>query len=230
MVGHIPRRRLLVSALVGAAFAALGVALGSPHARAAPLETRDLAISASAGQAAFEPLAVGHRYRASLVQPTPSVVSSVPGWLGTQWVSHRQAKVRYETAAFLWRDLSGREVDLISGPAMTLSPAHALAQPRQRISHWNFAPYDPPTPVRRWTVAGRGALYFDATAPPPGVWTLVGSNPPEARVDHDHAFRMTAFAVHGRTVVVVVEAPAADFAAFLPVAKRLLAGLTFPDS
>lgn len=227
MAGQIRRRRLLAAALAGGAFAALGVALGSPHARAAALDTRELSKSASGDRAVFVPLAAGRSYRASLVQPTPSVESSVAGWLGTQWVSHQQGKVRYGTAAFVWQNFSGREVDILSGAAMTLSPAGTLARPRSRIGHWSFAPYDPPGPVRRWTVAGRPALYFDATAPPPGEWTLVGSNPPELRVDRDHAFRMTAFAVRGRTVVIVIQAPVAEFASFLPIAKRLVAALTF---
>jgi hypothetical protein len=84
--------------------------------------------------------------------------------------------------------------------------------------------------VQRWTVAGRQALYFDATAPPPGEWTLVGSNPPEVRIVHDRSFRMAALNVRGQTVVIVIAAPAADFPQFLPIAKRLVASLRFPPS
>jgi hypothetical protein len=84
--------------------------------------------------------------------------------------------------------------------------------------------------VKHWTVAGRQALYFDATAPPPGEWTLVGANPPELRIDHDNAFRMAALAVRGKTVVIVIHTPVADFPKFLPIARRLLASLRFPNS
>ena len=90
------------------------------------------------------------------------------------------------------------------------------------------APYDPPTPVRRWTIAGRQALYFDATAPPPGEWTVVGANPPELRIEHDNAFRMAALTVRGKTVVIVIHGPAPDFKHFLPTATRLVASLLFP--
>lgn len=228
MIRRIPRSGLMVAALAGATIAALCVAAG--YARAAPTDTRELSTSPGEAQAVFEPLVAGNGYRAGLIQPSPSIRAPVRGWLGTQWVSHQGGKVRYETAALLWHDYSGREVDIISGPAMTLSPAGALAQPRSRIPHWNFAPYSQPTSVRRWTIAGRLALYFDATAPPPGVWTLIGSSPPELQIEHDNAFRMTALTVRGRTLVIVIRAPAPAFAQFLPVAEQLVAALTFPTS
>ena len=91
-----------------------------------------------------------------------------------------------------------------------------------------FAPYEPPTSVKRWMVAGRQALYFDATAPPPGEWTLVGANPPELRIDHDNSFRMAALTVRGKTVVIVIHGPASDFKQFLPIGTRLVASLRFP--
>ena len=94
----------------------------------------------------------------------------------------------------------------------------------------DFSPYNAPGPVKRFTVAGRKALYFDATAPPPGEWTLVGSNPPELRVDRDHAFRMAALSVRGKTVVIVIQAPVADFPQFLPIATQLIKSLQFPPS
>src|SRR5262249_5357031 len=175
-------------------------------------------------------LTAGMSYTAKLMSPTPRVTPNVRGWLGTQWVSHQHGKVRYEWAAFLWRDYSGREVDILAGPAMSLSPAATLARPRSRIPHWNFAPYDPPSPVREWTVAGYQSLYFDATAPPPGVWTLVGSPPAEDQVDHDHSFRMSALSVGGKTVVITIRAPVAAFERFLPIAKRLVASLRFQTS
>jgi hypothetical protein len=49
------------------------------------------------------------------------------------------------------------------------------------------------------------ALYFDATAPPPGEWTLIGSNPPEIGAVRGTAFRMSALSVHGKTVVVLIK-------------------------
>jgi hypothetical protein len=171
------------------------------------------------------PLAAGTTYGARLIDPTPNLTPTVGGWFGTQFLDHQSGKVRYETAILFWHG-QRHEVDIFSGPAMTLSPADTLARPLSR--QFNFAPYDPPTPVKHWTVAGRQALYFDATAPPPGEWTLVGANPPEFRMDHDNSFRMAALTVRGKTVVIVIHAAVADFKKFLPVGVRLMGSLRFP--
>lgn len=227
MPTQIRRRRILIAALAGAAFAALGITIAS--ARATQNDVRELPKS-TPQNIAIASLEARTTYRASLVSPTPTVTPAVRGWHGAQFVTHQHGKVRYETAWLSWRDYSGREVDIVSGPAMTMSPAAAIAQPRSRIPSWNFDPYEQPGPVQRWTVAGRKALYFDATAPPPGEWALVGSNPPELPVEHDHSFRMAALSVRGRTVVVVIQAPVADFPQFLPIATRLIASLRFPVS
>ena len=227
MFGHIGRRRILVAAFAGAILAALGFTVAS--SRATTSDARELNKS-TPENTAFGSLAPGATYRASLVSPMPTVTSAIHGWLGAQFVTRQHRKVRYETAALLWQDYAGREVDILSGPAMTLSPAATLARPRSRIPNWNFSPYQQPGPVKRWTVAGRQTLYFDATAPRPGVWTLVGSNPPELRIDHDHSFRMAALTVRGKTVVIVIQAPEPSFAEFLPFAERLIASLRFPSS
>lgn len=168
---------------------------------------------------------LGATYGASLVDPTPNLTVTVRGWGGAQFVSHQSGKIRFESATLFWKD-AGHELDIISGPAMTMSPAATLARPLSR--HFNFAPYDPPTSVKHWTVAGRQALYFDATAPPPGEWTIVGANPPELRIEHDNAFRMAALTVRGKTVVIVIHGPATDFKKFLPIGVRLVASIQFP--
>jgi len=107
---------------------------------------------------------------------------------------------------------------------MTLSPAETIARPRSRIPNWNLDPYELPGPVKEWTVAGRQALYFNATTPTGSPeWTLVGINPPELEVVRDHSFRMYALPVRGKTVVIVIQGPSAEFAQFLPTATRLVA-------
>jgi len=221
-------RRLGMAALALWMLSVLCITAAASHA--APSTNHELFKSGSRETATFAPLAAGTTYTAGLVAPAPTVRPPVVGWLGTQFVSRRRGHVRYETAALLWQDYAGREIDIISGPAMTLSPAATLARPRSRIPHWNFSPYQPPGPVREWSVAGRRALYFDGTAPPPGVWTLVGANPPELRVDHDHSFRMTAMVVRGKTIVIVIQAPEPSFAEFVPIAEALLASVRFPHS
>ena len=223
MTTDIRRRRILIAALLGATFAALGITVAS--SRATETNSRELLKST----VTVGSLAAGTTYGASLIDPTPRLTPPEHGWFGAQFVDHQGGNVRYETAVLFWRG-QRHEVDIISGPAMTLSPAAALAQPLARAAHWRFSPYQHPSPVKRWTIAGRQALYFDATAPPPGEWTLVGANPPELRIEHDNSFRMAALSVRGKTVVVVVRAPVADFPKFLPVAIGLVASLRFPSS
>src|SRR5258708_15081194 len=181
----------------------------------------------SASSAAVVRLTAGTTYGASLFDPTPNFTPAVRGWWGGQFVSHQHGKVRYANATLFWQN-PRHEVDIISGPAMTMSPAATLAQPHSR--HFDFRPYDPPTPLKRWTVAGLPALYFDATAPPPGEWTVVGANPPEVRIEHDNSFRMAALSVRGHTVVVIIHGPVADFKAFLSIGLRLVASLRFPPA
>jgi hypothetical protein len=216
---HIHPRLIMSVAFLAAVLTISGVTASS----GAIEKVRDLLKSATT----VGPLAAGASYGASLIDPTPNLRPAVGGWFGGQFVDHQSGKVRYETAVLFWHG-QRHEVDIISGPAMTLSPADTLARPLSR--HFNFAPSAPPTPVNHWTVAGRQALYFDATAPPPGEWTLVGANPPELRMDHDNSFRMAALAVRGETVVIVIHTPVADFPKFLPIARRLLASLRFPNS
>jgi hypothetical protein len=223
MLTRIRKRTILAAALAGAVFAALGVTVAWSHAAAG----REPPTSPSWEQGNFAHLAPGTVYRAGLVSPTPTVTPADAGWSGTQLLTRQSGKVRYESMVFIGHQ---GEIDLTSGPAMTLSPSAALAAPRTRAATWHFAPYDPPGPVKRWPIAGRQALSFDATTPPPGGWTLVGSNPPELRVEHDRSFRMAALSVRGKTVVIVIQAAAPDFAAFLPIAERLLASLRFPVS
>ena len=179
--------------------------------------------------ATVSPLVVGTTYRASLIDPTPNLTPAVRGWGGGQLVTHKGGKVRYESAIFFWHD-GVHEVDIVSGPAMSTSPADTLALPRSRIPGWDFSPYPVPSPVTQWTVAGRKAIYFDGTPPPQYAWTLVGKNPPELKVDPDTSFRMAALSVRGKTVVIVVRAPVAGFTQFLPIAGRLLSTLKFPPS
>jgi hypothetical protein len=234
MLPHSRHRQTLIAPLVGAVLAALCVGIGSSPA--SRLAVRELPTSTPQNPT-YAALRPGTTYRASIVSPTPMITPAVRGWLGAQFVSHKHNAVRYETGWLSWQKgrpcgpaaCSGQEVDIVAGPAMTETPAALFA--RVRNKDWNFDPYDPPGPVRTWSLAGRSAIYFDATVPPGSPeWALVGVNPPELKVARDHSFRMSALTVRGKTVVIVIQGPAADFAQFLPIAKRLVASLRFPPS
>ncbi len=216
--------RIGILAIVAAAFLAAALTVSEATASSAAIpKVHDLLRSTTK----VARLGAGTTYGASLIDPTLTLTPAVRGWAGAQFLDHQAGKVRYETAVLFWHD-QRHEVDVISGPAMSLSPAATLARPLSR--HFNFAPYDPPTAVKHWTLAGRTALYFDATAPPPGEWTVVGANPPELRIDHDNSFRMAALSVRGKTVVIVIRAPATDFKQFLPIGVRLVTSFRFPHA
>ena len=150
--------------------------------------------------------------------------------LGRRPTRHAQGrKGPLRVSPLFWRD-DAHEVDIVSGPAMSMSPAATLALPRSAHGRPGLLPYPPPSPVMQQTVAGRKAIYFDATPPPLFHWALVGKNPPELSIDADTSFRMAALSVRGKTVVIVVRAPMAGFTQFLPIAERLLASLRFPPS
>jgi hypothetical protein len=219
------RHLRIVLFTVAAVIAVLAVGVASTSANAQ--KTRELfrGVPESA-----PPLVVGTTYRGSLVSTTPTVRPAVPGWIGAQLVSHQRRAVRYERAAFLWQQDPAGEIAIISGPAMTTSAAATVEQPRRRARYWKFDPYKPPTPVKRWNVAGHTAFYFDGTDPGPSAWTLVGSNPPDDQADPGQSFRLAGLTVRGQTVVILIKAPNADFARFLPIAQRLLASLKFAGS
>jgi hypothetical protein len=141
---HIPPR-LIMSVTLLAAFL---IAPGGTASSAGIPKVRDLPKSGS-GNATVAHLTAGTTYGASLIDPVPNVKPAVRGWAGAQFVSHQAGKVRYENATLFWKD-ARHELDIISGPAMTRSPADTLARPLSR--HFNFAPYDPPTSIKRWGV------------------------------------------------------------------------------
>jgi hypothetical protein len=206
----------LLVAFVG--LAAVSVASSAPG-------VRELPHSPSWQNGRFVALATTVTYRAGLVEPAPSIRAAEPGWRGTQLAPLEAGKLRYESAVFLGHEA---EVDLVAGPAMTLTPAAAIEGQLRHVRYWKFADGEAPTPVRHWSLAGRKALYFEATDPGPSAWALVGSNPAEVQAQRGESFRMAAFAVHGKTVVVVIRSQKASFPAALPAATRLLATLRFP--
>jgi hypothetical protein len=201
------------------------VALAAASVASAAPGVHDLPRSPSWQQGRFVALAPGITYRASLVEPAPTLAAAEPGWRGTQLAPPQSGKVRYESAVFLGH---GGEIDLVAGPALMLSPAAVIDAQLRHVRYWQFGAGEAPTPVRQWVLAGRKGLYFEATDPGPSAWALVGSNPSEIQVQRGESFRLAAFAVRGKTVIVVVRSQKASFAALLPAAARLLATLRFP--
>jgi hypothetical protein len=224
---HLQFRGRTLEAAAVTALAAMAVAVAPSHATGR--DVRELLKSTGHEHTQFAPLVAGTTYRASLVSPTPRLTARVPGWTGAQFVTHQHGKVRYEWAALVRQHQPGGDIAIISGPAMTLSPAAAIAAPRKRAQYWRFAPGEAPGPVKRWTIAGHQALYFEAINPGPYGWTLLGSSPPEDQSHAGQSFRMAALTVHGNTVVIIIQTPKGEaLGQFMPIAERLLASLRFP--
>ncbi len=171
-------------------------------------------------------LKAGTTYKASTMKPTPMFKPAEGGWRGVQFTITRHGKLAYEEVG-LWRGGVDTGIGIYAGPAVTLSPAAILAQPLARAKNWNFTPYDPPGPVQQTTIAGKPALYFEATSPPPGSWAVLGKNPPEVKIDRDHEFRMEAVRIGGKTVVIIIAAPVDAYPGFLPIATRMVDSLSF---
>jgi hypothetical protein len=221
----IRRRTLAAAAVTG--FATMAVAVVPSHATGQ--DVRELLKSTGHEHTRFAPLVTGTTYRASLVSPTPRLTPRVPGWTGAQFVSYQRGTARYQWAALVWQHQRGGDIAIISGPAMTLSPAATIAAPRKRARYWRFGPGEAPGPVKHWLIAGHEALYFDATNPGPSGWTLLGNNPPEDQSHAGQSFRMSALGVRGKTVVIIIQTPKGEaLGEFLPVADRLLSSLRFP--
>jgi hypothetical protein len=201
--------KILVAALASLALVAAAAAATAP---------RELPQSPDWQQGKFRPLLPGTTYVGSHVSPTPTIRAADNGWVGTQIVTHQLGKIRYESAAFLGHQ---GEIDLVTGPAMTKSPQEAIDWT------WNRRFDRPFGPLKTWKLAGRQAIAFDGTNTGNVEFTLIGGNPPEVQIDRGQSFRLAAFSVHGRTVVLAVRA--AHLATFLPIATRLLSSLRFPD-
>jgi hypothetical protein len=217
---HVRIRRHMLAALA-VTFAALAALAGAAAASWAT-DVHELLQSTGPGNTKFAPLAAVSTYRASLVNPTPTVTSPVAGWTGAQFVTHQHGKVRYEWAALLWQHDPGGDVAIISGPAMTMSAKATVQWPATRGAAWSG-------PVKRWTVAGRRAYAVDGTNPGPYGFTLLGRNPPEDETDVGQSYRMAALTVRGKTVVIIIQTPKGEaLAQFLPIAERLLTSLRFP--
>ena len=144
-------RRILIGALAGAALTVLSVSVASSQAR--KIDVREL--TRSTPRAPVRGARTGRDLPGKSRSPKPRLTRTIHGWRGTQFVTRRHRKAAYETVGLLWRDRSGSGILILSGPAMTLSPAATIAGAQR--SNWSFAPYDPPGPVQRWAVDGRQA-------------------------------------------------------------------------
>jgi hypothetical protein len=241
MLTHVRRRQMLVAALAGAVFAALGVTLAGSHAApTAGGSPTELLASAKT----LAPLKPGVAYQASSFPLPLRFTAPDASWLGAQ---NRTAS--HGRPAFGWvivaqpplakpRGLIAIETAFGS----TGSVAATIADLRYGGSslpqtHLGGVEFGAPTAVK---VAGYSGQQFDGQ-----VWGKFGhtflpfsphvrgpASPPDANYIHKgEAFRFVVLNVRGKTVVLGFESlglPADQFPAFLATASRLLKSLSFP--
>lgn len=237
MLTHVRRRQLLVAALAGAVFAALGVTLASSHAAGNPPELLTSAKTLAA-------LKAGVAYQASSF-PLPLRLSAPDA----SWVGAQNRTASHGRPAFGWVVVghpplaSPRGLIAIeSAFGATGSVATTIADLRYGRSslpqtHLGGVEFGAPTAVK---VAGYAGQQFDGQ-----VWgkfghTFLPFSPhvrgPASPADANHlrageAFRFVVLDVRGKTVVLGLESfglPAEQFPTFLVTASRLLKSLSFP--
>jgi hypothetical protein len=240
MLTHVRRRRVLLAALAGAAFAALGVTLVSARA-AGGGSPAELLTSAKT----LAPLRANVAYQASSF-PIPLRLNAPDStWLGAQ-----NRTTSHGRPAFGWVVLGHPPVakpqgliaiETAFGP--TRSVASTIANLRYGgsslpESHVGGVEFGAATPVK---IGGYAGQQFDGQ-----VWGKFGhtflpfsphhrgpASPADANYLHKgEAFRFVVLDVHGKTVVLGLESlamPEEQFAKFLASAGRLLRSLSFPS-
>jgi len=240
MPTHVRRQKLLLAALAGAAFAALGVTLASAHATAMSGDPADLLTSAKT----LAPLKAGLGYQASTFPLPLRFTASDSSWLGAQYETTSHGRPAFGWVVLARPPLAKPRgliaIETAYGPtpsvAATLSGLrYGGSTPPE--SHVGGIEFGKPMPVRIGRYSGQ---QFDGQ-----VWGKFGhafrpfsphirgpSSPPDTSYLHKgEAFRFVVLDVKGKTVVLSLESlglPAEQFPRFLTSARRLLNSLSFP--
>jgi hypothetical protein len=240
MHSHVRRRQVLVAALVGAVFAALGITLASSHAAATSNPTELLTSAKS-----LAPLKPGVAYQASGF-PLPLRLAPTDGsWLGAQNRTASHGRPAFGWVVVAHRPLAEPRglIAIETAFGTTASVAATIADLRYGGSslpqtHLGGVEFGAPTAVR---IAGHSGQQFDGQ-----VWGRFGhtflpfsphvrgpASPPDANhMRAGEAFRFVVLDVRGKTVVLGFESfglPAEQFPTFLGSANRLLKSLSFPN-
>jgi len=245
MLTPIRRRNVLVAALAGAAFAALGVTVASSHATPAeesapPAATRgnpELPVSnldTPAGK--LTPLKPGVSYQASSFPLAIRVTPPDATWAGAQWKTSSQGQPAFGWAAIGHGSTSAPPRGLIAiETAFGPTPSVAAILSRLR-SAGGGATFGKTTRVRvagfpGWQIDGNVFGRFGHVFVPFSPKTGGASPPDHYRLDQGEMFRIIALDVRGQRVVVFIDSVAlsADqFPAFLAAAIQILKSLRFP--
>jgi hypothetical protein len=239
MLTDIPRRRILIAALAGAALAALGLTVASSHATSVGGKPPDiLAVKPTDNRAA--PLKEGVTYQASLFPIALRLTARGGPWWGDQFKGYAHGKALFGFAQAAHRGVKGA-ITIVTAYGATPSVAATIARLQTGGSHLpetniGGTTWQERAPVKLAGYSGRqfdGEVWgkFGHTFIPFSPKTAGGKPPDYLRLEKGEAFRLVALNVRGKTVVVLLnsaELPADEFPAFLTSASHLLNTLRFP--
>ena len=245
MFSVIRCRLLLMSALAGAAFAALSLTVTSTPARTvaggAPQDLPVSNVNTPAGS--LTALGSGVTYQASHFPLGLRVTPPDGSWSGAQWRTTIRGKPAFGWAEFGQGPATAPprgivQLETAYGPTPSVTATIARLQrggshlPASNVGGTTFKAV---APVRLAGYTGRqfdGAVWgiYGHTFVPVSA-TTGGASPADAyHLDKGESFRLVALNVNGKTVVLLydnVALPAERFPAFIASANRLLRSLTF---
>ncbi len=243
MLTQIGRRRILIAALAGAGFAALGITVASSHATSpdsttatsgTPVELPMSNLNTPAGYT--ERLKAGVSYQASAF-PIPLRVTPPDGtWGGAQWKTSSHGKPAFGWAALAHGPVSKPPRGLIE-MLTAFGPTPPVAAILDRLrSAGGGATFEKTTRTSLagllgWEIDGKVFGQFGHGFVPFTPKTGGASPPDDYKLEPGEAFRIIVLDVRGKRVVLILDSaalPADQFPAFLTSANRLLKTLKFP--
>jgi hypothetical protein len=234
---HLRRRLILLAALGGATFAALGVSVTSSHAvNRAGSGIPELAVSnLNTPAGSLTTLRGRVTYQASSFPLTLRITAPNATWSGAQWKTTSRGKPVFGWVGFGQGPLTAPPHGVIQIVTAYGSTPSVAATVGRLHTGGSGVTYQPTTGAK---VAGFSGRRFDGVVFGrfghvfiPFSAKTGGASPPDSyRLEAGEVFRIVVLDVKGKTVVVFLDnvtLPAEKFQAFLASANRLLSSLTF---
>jgi hypothetical protein len=235
---HLRRRLILLAALGGATFAALGVSVtSSPAGNRGSSGVPELAVSnLNTPAGGLATLRDRVTYQASSFPLTLRITAPNATWSGAQWRTTSRGKPVFGWVGFGQGPLTAPPHGVIQiVTAYGSTPSVAATVGRLHIGGSGVT-YQPTTAVKIAGFSGRrfdGVVFgrFGHVFVPFSAKTGGASPPDSYRLDAGEVFRIFVLDVKGKTVVLFLDnvtLPAERFPVFIASANRLLASLKFP--
>lgn len=237
MLTRIRRRRVLIAAIAGAGFAAVGISVAASRAANAgsAATTGGTAVELPKTSTALAPLRAHVTYAASTFPLGVRLTPPTGSWVGAQYTA-----TAYGRPAFGWAVLGHPgpglplgEIDIETAYGSTPPVTAILARLRSAGGGAKFGKTARVTVAGYpgWQIGGEVFGRFGHVFVPFTPRTGGASPPDHLRLEKGEAFQIIVLDVrHKRVVLFLVSAglPAEQFPAFLTSATQLLKTLTFP--